>query len=70
MKSAEPGPHNMTVNALIPGLIDTAVTRHEERYAPVLETPASADRNGKGRASGARDSRHQDTGDGSHNTTQ
>ena len=39
MKSAalELGPHNITVNALIPGLIDTALTRHEERYAQVLE---------------------------------
>jgi SDR family mycofactocin-dependent oxidoreductase len=39
MKSAalELGPHKITVNALIPGLIDTALTRHEERYAQVLE---------------------------------
>ncbi len=39
MKSAalELGPHKVTVNALIPGLIDTALTRHEERYAQVLE---------------------------------
>ena len=39
MKSAalELGPHNITVNALIPGLIDTALTRHKERYAQVLE---------------------------------
>jgi NAD(P)-dependent dehydrogenase (short-subunit alcohol dehydrogenase family) len=38
MKSAalELGPYNITVNALIPGLIDTALTRHEERYAQVL----------------------------------
>jgi NAD(P)-dependent dehydrogenase (short-subunit alcohol dehydrogenase family) len=39
MKSAalELGPHKITVNALIPGLIDTALTRHQERYAQVLE---------------------------------
>jgi NAD(P)-dependent dehydrogenase (short-subunit alcohol dehydrogenase family) len=33
----ELGPHKITVNALIPGLIDTALTRHQERYAQVLE---------------------------------
>ena len=40
MKSAalELGAHNITVNALIPGLIDTKLTRHEERYAQALET--------------------------------
>jgi NAD(P)-dependent dehydrogenase (short-subunit alcohol dehydrogenase family) len=38
MKSAalELGPHNITVNAVIPGLIDTALTRHEDRYAQAL----------------------------------
>jgi NAD(P)-dependent dehydrogenase (short-subunit alcohol dehydrogenase family) len=39
MKSAalELGKHNITVNALVPGLIDTPLTKHEERYAQVLE---------------------------------
>lgn len=40
MKSAalELGPHRITVNALVPGLIDTALTRHEDRYAQAIET--------------------------------
>jgi NAD(P)-dependent dehydrogenase (short-subunit alcohol dehydrogenase family) len=29
--------HHITVNAVIPGLIDTALTRHEERYAQAIE---------------------------------
>lgn len=40
MKSAalELGQYGITVNALIPGLINTALTRHEERYAQVIRT--------------------------------
>jgi hypothetical protein len=34
----ELGQYSITVNALIPGLIDTPLTRHKERYAQVLET--------------------------------
>jgi NAD(P)-dependent dehydrogenase (short-subunit alcohol dehydrogenase family) len=39
MKSAafELGAHNITVNAVIPGLINTALTRHEDRYAQALQ---------------------------------
>ena len=39
MKSAalELGQYSITVNALCPGLIDTPLTRHEERYAQALE---------------------------------
>jgi NAD(P)-dependent dehydrogenase (short-subunit alcohol dehydrogenase family) len=38
MKSAalELGAHNITVNAVIPGLVNTALTRHEERYAQAI----------------------------------
>ena len=40
MKSAamELGAYAITVNALIPGLIDTGLTRHEDRYAQALQT--------------------------------
>ncbi|GMA22345.1 putative short chain dehydrogenase/reductase [Luteimicrobium album] len=40
MKSAalELGRYGITVNALIPGLIDTALTRHEDRYAQIIRT--------------------------------
>jgi NAD(P)-dependent dehydrogenase (short-subunit alcohol dehydrogenase family) len=38
MKSAalELGRHGITVNAVIPGLIDTTLTRHEDRYAQAI----------------------------------
>jgi NAD(P)-dependent dehydrogenase (short-subunit alcohol dehydrogenase family) len=38
VKSAalELGEHGITVNALVPGLIDTALTRHEDRYAQAI----------------------------------
>jgi NAD(P)-dependent dehydrogenase (short-subunit alcohol dehydrogenase family) len=39
MKSAalELGVHKITVNAVIPGLIDTALTRHRQRYAQAID---------------------------------
>jgi NAD(P)-dependent dehydrogenase (short-subunit alcohol dehydrogenase family) len=39
MKSAamELGKHGITVNCLVPGLIDTPLTRHEERYEQALQ---------------------------------
>jgi NAD(P)-dependent dehydrogenase (short-subunit alcohol dehydrogenase family) len=44
MKSAalELGPHNITVNAVVPGLIDTALTRHEDRYAQAISEAGQA----------------------------
>jgi NAD(P)-dependent dehydrogenase (short-subunit alcohol dehydrogenase family) len=38
MKSAalELGAHGITVNAVVPGLVDTALTRHEDRYAQAI----------------------------------
>lgn len=40
MKSAalDLGKHGITVNAVIPGLINTALTRHEDRYAQIIRT--------------------------------
>ena len=39
MKSAalELGAYGITVNAVIPGLVDTVLTRHEDRYAQALQ---------------------------------
>ncbi len=44
MKSAalELGAHKITVNAVIPGLIDTKLTRHEQRYAAALAAGGKA----------------------------
>jgi len=44
MKSAalELAAHRITVNAVVPGLIDTALTRHEERYAQAIQEVAQA----------------------------
>ncbi|WP_206307784.1 SDR family NAD(P)-dependent oxidoreductase [Streptomyces sp. A0958] len=40
MKSAalDLGRYGITVNAVIPGLIDTKLTRHEDRYAQIIRT--------------------------------
>jgi NAD(P)-dependent dehydrogenase (short-subunit alcohol dehydrogenase family) len=39
MKSAalELGAYNITVNAVIPGLVNTALTRHQDRYAQAIQ---------------------------------
>ena len=44
MKSAamDLGEHGITVNALIPGLIDTDLTRHEDRYAQAIDVGGGA----------------------------
>jgi NAD(P)-dependent dehydrogenase (short-subunit alcohol dehydrogenase family) len=48
------GPYNITVNALIPGLIDTPLTRHKERYAQVIEDTALRQPAGQGQDDGPR----------------
>jgi NAD(P)-dependent dehydrogenase (short-subunit alcohol dehydrogenase family) len=52
MKSAalELGEHHITVNAVVPGLIDTHLTRHEDRYAQAI-----ADRGGTPSGNAAED---------------
>jgi hypothetical protein len=36
LKSYPSMPHRITVNAVIPGLVNTVLTRHEDRYAQAL----------------------------------
>jgi len=51
MKSAalDLGEYGTTVNAVIPGLIDTALTRHEERYAQAIAVTGKAPTGSVGR---------------------
>jgi NAD(P)-dependent dehydrogenase (short-subunit alcohol dehydrogenase family) len=44
MKSAalELGRYGITVNAVIPGLIDTVLTRHKDRYAQAIGSGGQA----------------------------
>ena len=51
MKSAalELGPHGITVNAVIPGLVNTTLTRHEDRYAQALSDAGTEPSGDEGR---------------------